>query len=156
MKKLQFLIPYFIISILFCSCNSNKKQLSTEELHRIAKRQNEMLSECFTTANIDQLAEMYTDSAKLSPNGLDFVFGRDNIKAFWANDFSTSQIIEMKTEVLTIDGNKDIIYETGKTDNKILYNDSVYHARIKYINVWKKQEDGSYKLDVDFWNRDMP
>jgi ketosteroid isomerase-like protein len=156
-KKIPGILTYFLVILFYMtiSCSSDNSALSKSELHQIAKHQNEMLSECFTTANIDKLAEMYTDSAKLSPNGLDFVFGRNKIKAFWENDFNTSQVIEMKTEVLTIDGNEQVIYETGKTKTKILYNDSIYTAHVKYINVWQKQIDGSYKLDVDFWNQDI-
>lgn len=151
------LLSFFVVIIMLVlnSCSTDQKPLTKKELHQLVKEQNEKLGECFTTSNIDKLAEMYTDSAKLSPNGNDFVFGRANIKDFWAQDFEISQVVSMKTEILTVDGNENLIYETGKTINKILYNDSVYTIAIKYINVWKKQEDGSYKLDVDFWNKDI-
>jgi ketosteroid isomerase-like protein len=151
----SLLFSVALILFILNSCNTGQKPLSKSELHKLVKEQNEKLGECFTTSNIEKLAEMYTDSAKLSPNGNDFVFGRNNIKEFWAQDFEISQVVSMKTEILTVDGNENLIYETGKTINKILYNDSVYTIAIKYINVWKKQEDGTYKLDVDFWNKDI-
>lgn len=155
-KIIKSFLVLIAVLLFFFSCNSNQKPLSKKQLHQLVKEQNEKLGKCFTTLNIDALAEMYTDSAKLSPNGNDFIFGRANIKAFWAHDFEISQVKEMKTEILTIDGNEDIIYETGKTNSKILYNDSIYDIHIKYINVWRRQTDGTYKLDIDFWNQDMP
>ena len=44
--------------------------------------------------------------------------------------------------------------KNGNTFSDILYKDSVYQVKVKYINVWRKQPQGDYKLDVDFWNAD--
>jgi len=51
-----------------------------------------------------------------------------------------------------VDGDINVIYETGKTTTKTLYKDSVYTSKVKFANVWKRQADGSYLLDVDIWN----
>lgn len=138
----------------FSSCKYSSQTLSKAKMKAIVEKQNEALGNCFTKGDADKLAEMYTDSAKLSPNGSRFIIGRDSIKTFWMEDFKSSKVLKMETLVLTIDGDENVIYETGKAFSDILYNDSVYHARVKYINVWSKQPDGNYKLDVDFWNKD--
>lgn len=147
-------IIYPAIVLINVACRQSGSDLTKLEMQNIVEQQNKLLEKYFIESNIDGLALLYADSAKLSPNGGNFVFGRDRIKLFWANDFKESKVLEMKTNVLTIDGNAEVIYETGKTDSKILYNDSIYLAHVKYINVWRKQSDGSYKLDIDFWNRD--
>ena len=126
----------------------------SDELISIVKKQNAKLESCFKEGNSEKLASLYTDSAKLSPNGGDFVIGRNSIKEFWADDFKSSKVLEMSTDVMTTNGNREIIYETGKTRSKILYQDSVYRVLVKYINVWVKQKDGNYQLDIDFWNND--
>ena len=126
----------------------------SDELISIVKKQNAKLESCFKEGNSEKLASLYTDSAKLSPNGGDFVIGRNSIKEFWADDFKSSKVLEMSTTVMTTNGNREIIYETGKTRSKILYQDSVYTVLVKYINVWVKQKDGNYQLDIDFWNND--
>jgi ketosteroid isomerase-like protein len=150
--KLLFLTALILICLL--SCKHSAESLSKAEMRAIVEKQNEILGNCFTTGDADQLAEIYSDSAKLSPNGSRFITGRDSIKSFWKEDFKTSKVLKMETLVLTINGDENYIYETGKAFSEILYNDSVYHARVKYINVWRKQSDGAYKLDVDFWNKD--
>lgn len=147
-----------LLSALFLtlfSCNQKTpKEISSDELRSIVKRQNAILESCFKEGNAEKLASLYTDSAKLSPNGGDFVVGITNIKKFWANDFKSSKLLEMTTDVLTTNGNKEIIYETGKTRTKVIYEDSTYTTTVKYINVWIMQKDGEYKLDIDFWNKD--
>jgi len=152
-RQLLFLllgIPVFIL----VSCNPKLKVSSKSELKTIVEKQNELLESCFKGGDANKLAEMYADSAKLSPNGGHFIFGRDSIRAFWTEDFKTSKVLKMVTNVLTVDGNENLIYETGVTVSDILYNDSLYHPRVKYINVWRKQADSTFKLDVDFWNKD--
>jgi ketosteroid isomerase-like protein len=157
MKKLLNLSILMVTIFLINSCQQSGRKLSKAEMRTIVEKQNDSLGACFKEGNAVKLAAMYTDSAKLSPNGGDFIFGRDSIRAFWAEDFKSSKLLEMKTTVLTIDGNEDVIYETGKAVSKFLINDSVpYLAKVKYINVWRKQSNGSYKLDIDFWNKDAP
>jgi ketosteroid isomerase-like protein len=154
LQKTLFLMALSIF--LVCSCKKSPMTFTKVKMKAIVEKQNEALGICFTTGDADKLAEMYTDSAKLSPNGSRFIIGRDSIKSFWKEDFKSSKVLKMETLVLTINGDENYIYETGKAFSEILYNDSVYHARVKYINVWRKQPNGDYKLDVDFWNKDMP
>jgi ketosteroid isomerase-like protein len=145
---------FVALIMIIGSCNNNEQKLTKEEMKKIVDARNALLGECFKSGDAERVAKMYCDSAKLSPNGSGFVHGRQNIKAFWAEDFKTSKTLEMNTNVLTIDGDKDIIYETGLASSKIKYNDSIYHVTVKYINVWRKQSDGAYLLDIDFWNKD--
>lgn len=142
-----------LLLIVFCSCNKSEQGISKAEMRRIVEGRNIALGECFKSGDAEKLALMYADSAKLSPNGSSFVHGRENIKAFWAEDFKTSKTLEMNTNVLTIDGNKEVIYETGLASSKIMYKDTLYNVTVKYINVWRKQADGNYLLDIDFWNK---
>lgn len=156
MLHYRFIFGLLLASLLIHSCtNGNVQQkISTEKLKEIVEKQNELLGNYFKSGDAEKVASLYTDSAKLSPDGNDFVLGRDSIKAFWKNDFKSSKLIEMKTEVLTTSGTEEVIYETGKTTTKSLYKDSVYTFTVKYVNVWLKQADGTYKLDIDFWNND--
>ena len=153
-RKINIALLLFLTLIFSCTNSKTDEKISKEKMQEIVKKQNELLGNYFKSGNAEKLASVYTDSAKLSPNGGDFVIGRDSIKAFWMEDFKTSKLLEMTTNVLTTTGTEDVIYETGKTTTKSLYKDSVYTFTVKYVNVWIKQIDGSYKLDIDFWNKD--
>lgn len=144
----------FTSIFFFGSCTQNVKTITKAEMKAIVENQNFILESYFKEGNANKLAELYTDSAKLSPNGSGFIISRNSIKTFWIEELKQSKVKKMETHVLTIDGNDNIIYETGVTTSEIIYKDSVYYPRVKYINVWKKQPDGKYKLDVDFWNKD--
>jgi len=152
-KKLTLTITIVAIVLAFFACQHAEKKLSKEDMRKIVESRNTMLGDCFKSGDANKVAAMYTDSAKLCPNGSNFVHGRDNIKAFWTEDFKTSKTLEMKTNIFTVDGDAEVIYETGKASSKFLYKDSIYNVTVKYINVWRKQADGSYLLDIDFWNK---
>ena len=151
MKTIIYVLSSLTI-LMACSSGNSELKLSKEVMKDIVDSRNAQLADCFKSGDAERLALMYSDSAKLSPNGSSFVYGRDSIKAFWAEDFKTSKVIEMNTDVKTIDGNIEVIYETGLASSKIIYKDSLYNVRVKYINVWRKQPNGNYLLDIDFWN----
>ena len=119
-RSLLFALATISIAILN-SCNLVEHKLSKAEMRNIVESRNEQLAECFKSGDVERLAQMYSDSAKLCPNGYHFVYGRDSIKAFWAEDFETSKTIEMNTNILTIDGNNEVIYETGLATSKIIF-----------------------------------
>jgi len=118
----------------------------------ILHTQNEALGSLFKAGDAEKLAMMYSDSAKLCPNGADIYIGRNAIHNFWKQAMTGSKLLEMNTQTLTVDGNRDVIYETGKTTSKILFKDSVLTFNVKFANVWRRQKDGTYLLDVDIWN----
>jgi len=153
MKTKIYFSLFFIAFFCSTACNNNN-ELTKEEMKKIVDSNNLLLKQYFQNQDIENLANLYSDSAKLSPNGGSFVRGRKNIKEFWSEDFKTSKVIDMQTNTLTVDGNSNIIYETGITTSKIMYNDSLYTPTVKFINVWVKQSDGNFLLDVDFWNKD--
>lgn len=144
-------IFYLSVVVMLISCDKNS--LSTAEMKNILHERNEKLGNYFKEGDVSKLIAIYTDSAKLCADGQKQVLiGKAAIQKFWTAASEGSKLLEMKTETLTVDGNKEIIYETGITSTKTLYNDSVYESTVKFVNVWKLQTNGEYKLDVDIWN----
>ena len=151
--KLYFLVLLGVFLLNSCSPKySYEAEQNTREMRNIVIHQNNLLEQFFKGGDAEKLAAMYTENATLSPDRGPFVRGRVNIKKFWANDFKNSKLVDMKTEVFTTAGTEEMIYETGKTTTKSLYKDSIYTFKVKYINVWRRQADGQYLLDIDFWN----
>jgi ketosteroid isomerase-like protein len=148
MKK-TIILSALVIAVAACQ----PKQLSEEDAKAIVKQQNEKLEEAFKSGDSEKLAAMYSADAKLCANDVNQIFkGRDAIKKFWASEMEGSKLVDMETETASVDASGDIIYETGIVTNKIEFQDSVYAFKAKYANIWKKQSDGTYLLDVDIWN----
>jgi len=142
----------FLLAILVSACQ--RQTLSKGEMMKIVNKGNDRLGYLFKNGDADSLALMYTSNAQLSLNGYDFATGRDAIHTLWKEDMSTSKIVEMTTQTITVEGTNEVIYETGKTFLKLTYMDSTITTSVKYCNIWRLQPDGSYKLAVDFSNSD--
>ena len=141
----------FCLLLMVWACQPSPP--SKAHLREIVDEQNKKLEALFKEGDVDKLVTMYCDSAKLCANEESEIYiGREAIKKFWTAAMEGSKLIEMETETLSVDGTEDLIYETGKVMNKVEYNDSIYTYHSKFVNVWKKQQDGSYKLDIDTWN----
>lgn len=138
------------ILLLIAACQT--AELSKQEMRDILHARNEELGSLFKAGDAEKLSLIYSDSAKLCPNGADLYIGRKAIRDFWSQAMAGSKLVEMNTETLTVDGNREVIYETGKTTSKILVKDSILTFNVKFANVWRKQKDGTYLLDVDIWN----
>ncbi|HEY9047922.1 MAG TPA: nuclear transport factor 2 family protein [Ohtaekwangia sp.] len=148
---MRFCSVRFLLLVVLCSCG--EKKLSVEEMRAILHERNETLGKLFKEGNADKLVTMYTDSAKLCPNGaFEIYIGKKAIRKFWGDAMEGSELLDMKTETLSVDGSEGIIYETGRTTTRTKYQDSVYVSEVKFANVWKRQSDGTYLLDVDIWN----
>jgi ketosteroid isomerase-like protein len=143
-----------ISGALLVACAKSEPPLTSEAMKEIVKKGNDQLGYFFIKGDADSLSLMYTEGAKLCPNGTDFVTGRPEIRDFWKEDMKSTKTHEMRTETLTINGNKEVLYETGRTFLRMTYLDSTFNLSVKYCNVWALQPDGTYKLDVDIANRD--
>lgn len=148
---MKFLVLTIAVAIGCFSCK--EERLSAGQMREILHERNEKLGAFFKEGDADKLASMYTDSAKLCPNGAYEIFvGKPAIRNFWSRSMKDSRLLDMKTETLTVDGSGDYIYETGRTKTRVKHQDSVYVTEVKFANVWKRQSDGTYLLDVDIWN----
>lgn len=66
MKLIQLnFILFSAILILTIACKQAGLSLSKSEMRNIVEQQNKLLEKCFTEGNIDGLALIYADSAKL-------------------------------------------------------------------------------------------
>lgn len=153
--KQRNVVQHGALALLFCvllfSCN-NVQNLSQSEMETIARDNNARLEKCYLAGDADTLAEMYDENAKLCPDGDDFRTGRKAIAAFWKENLATAKIKAMHTNTMSVSGNAETIYETGTSYSETLYKDSLYKSTVKYVNIWKRQPDKSWKLAVDFWN----
>lgn len=102
------------------------------------------------------IAALYAEDAKLLPPNSEMIQGREGIKAFWTGGLQMG----IKDAVLTtveVLGTSDLVCEIGKYDLTI---EPEGHDLIKdfgkYLVIWKKSMDGTWKLHVDIWNTSRP
>lgn len=142
--------------ILFISCTNTEVNYEAD-LELLRKSDNEYAS--FTASqDIEKWITLYDDQAKLYPAGNSPVAGLENIKEH-GNGFGSLQEFSVEFELLDIEISND--GTMGYTTNHLIlsYTNSD-GARVTTsgpdFHVWKRQEDGSWKILIDIWNSDQP
>ncbi len=124
--------------------NGNKKDIQT-----ILKNTADF-SKHVMSSNYEMIAASYTEDAKIFPNNMKILEGKDIIK-YWTlpKGLSTSHHKITQNEITIIkDTAYDYGYYEGKTQN-IKGEERTWGG--KYVIVWKKI-NGDWKIYLDIWN----
>ena len=95
---------------------------------------------------------MYTPDAIAFPPDSEMIRGNEAIGEFWK---ATRDSGVQSAALTTIDVGRsgDVAYEVGKVSLTIQSaGKEPTTAMAKYVVVWKRQVDGSWKLHRDIWN----
>jgi uncharacterized protein (TIGR02246 family) len=114
---------------------------------------NAKFSEAFARGDTKALAAMYTSDAIALPPDTEMVRGNEAIGEFW-NASRKGGVRDAKLTTVEVSRSGDFAYEVGTVSLTIQpEGKESTTARAKYVVVWKRQADGSWKLHRDIWNR---
>jgi len=101
----------------------------------------------------EYVAVYYAPDATVLPPNAEAVRGRAAISAFLA---AFPPITTFTAEIVTVEGNGDLAYVHGRYHLDMTTPDGPQADDGKYIEVWKRQADGSWKIAYDIFNSDLP
>ena len=99
---------------------------------------------------VDGWVSFFADDGAQMPNARDLVVGHDAIRAFMAPFFAKTKL-EWAPERGAASGNVGWTMGRAKV---IRRDDGKEIARSKYLTVWTKTSDGSWKVKLDIGNED--
>ena len=142
----------FGIVILF-SCkfdHSDNIKISKEEMLRIVTERDNQFSIGVQRGDSALITNIYSDSARYVTPNKPILSGKVEIGKEWAGFLRMKEKpIDLILNIKDIRGSREIIYETGQ--GYTLLADST-KWQFNYVNVWRLQKDGSYKLEIDTYN----
>jgi uncharacterized protein (TIGR02246 family) len=166
----SFLVPLVALSAIFIttSCGSasdkdaqaqhERDAQQTRAADEAAIRANSIAwSQAATAKDLDKVISFYADDAVELPNQGPAAKGKENIRKTWGPLISPpGPGLSWKTSTVEVAHSGELAYETGNynfvtIDKKGKTND----LKGKYVVVWKKQSDGSWKVVVDTDNTDQ-
>ena len=153
MKRSKTLAVLAVLSVSLAACAGGAASLSDADIAAIE----EVSASFAAAANADDwggVAALYTEDAVLMPPNGPAVQGRADIEAFVAAFPPMSGLT--LNEVL-IDGRGDLAFVRG-TYSMMMEMEGMpaVPETGKYIEIRRKQEDGSWLLAVDIFNSDTP
>ena len=109
----------------------------------------------FKRTDATAIAELYTTDAKLLPPNMEMMRGKEAARAFWQGAIDMG-CKEASLEIMEIEKLGEMVLEIGKYTLVIQPAEGeTITDKGKYVVLWK-QEDGTWKLDVDIWNSSLP
>ena len=113
---------------------------------------NAKFSEAFARGDTKALAALYTSDAIAFPPDSEMIRGNDAIGVFWKGT-RESGVLGAALTTIEVSRSGDVAYEVGKASLTIQpAGKEPTTAMAKYVVVWKRQADGSWKLHRDIWN----
>lgn len=97
----------------------------------------------------------YTEDAIVMPPDTPAVQGWDAIKSYILTE---GTVLDFKIQMLEIEGEGDLAYVRGTYAMTVMLPGASGPTKGtgKYIEIWRKQPDGSWKVIRDIFNSDMP
>jgi uncharacterized protein (TIGR02246 family) len=114
-------------------------------------------SQASTAKDLEKAVSFYADDALQLPEKAPAAKGKENIRKNWAPLLAApGPGLSFQTTAVEVARSGELAYETGTydyltTDKKGKTNDE----KGKYVVIWKKQSDGSWKAAVDIDNPDQ-
>lgn len=162
MKKLSMIIPLVILLCFTFGCQQGEevaeevgvKALSDEDVAAI-KASTEAYMQAARSEDSAARAALYTEDAVLMPPNQPMVQGRAAIQE-WSEALPTE--MEFNLTVEEIDGRGDLAFVRGTYSLAVVPEGAPEPIKDtgKFIEIRRKQEDGSWLIAVDIFNSDLP
>ena len=113
---------------------------------------NREIGKAFSSGDIAALAAFYTEDAVVLPPNSQMIRGRKAIEEFWKGAVGMG-VRSIQLSTIDVQSSGDLAYEIGNATMQIQpQGGSASRETVKYVVVWKRQPDNSWKLAVDIWN----
>jgi uncharacterized protein (TIGR02246 family) len=151
----------FIFVFVFCfvllSCvPPATEEMDVEKVRMAIEEANAKFGDVVRQGDAAALADLYTDDATLLPPDSEMIKGKEGIEAFWSGGIQMG-IKGLALTTVDVYGSGDLAYEIGKFILTIQpEGQEPIEQKGKYVVVWKKTTDGSWKLHVDIFNYTLP
>ena len=144
-------LPLFLIS-----CTQQQAEFDSASARKAIEDANAKMSSYAAKGESVEFANLYTDDAIVLPPNSTMVQGHDAIESYWASTLRLGKV-NVKLNIKDVYGSGDIGVETGNYDLTIQPEGVppiLDHG--KYMVIWQKQGDNSWKLKRDMWSSDPP
>jgi uncharacterized protein (TIGR02246 family) len=143
-----------LTALVFVGCQAQAPAGLSDTDRNTLRQKGDEFAKAANTKDFASAAGNYADDAGLMPPNGQVVTGRDAIQK-WMTAFPPMS--DFRVEVVDVDGRGDLAYVRGNYSLTIQAPGAPPtpdHG--KYLEIWRKQSDGSWKIKWDIFNSDVP
>ena len=108
--------------------------------------------------DVDKTVSFYSDDAIVMPPNASAATTKESIRSAWKEMLTTpGAAINWRTTTVEVAKAGDLAYVSGTYEAAMTdANGKPVKDRGKYVEIFKKQADGTWKVIADIWNSDLP
>jgi len=157
-RRLQHALSILVVAVAFMGLAPTAPVLAAgidAKAKALAKLDNDW-SKAAATRDAERVASYYAEDAIAYPPNEPMTIGRAAAKKVWAAYFADPSFrISWKTLHAGVSKSGDLGYTTGTYEDSYKGPDGkLVTEKGKYVCIWRKQKDGSWKAIHDTWNSD--
>lgn len=145
--------PLLISVMLICgACDRDATQDAAEDISKI-KALSASRAKAFNDGDANVIAMAFTHDGLLMAPGTKSTTGRDAVRAYYQGIFDQYKtFLESGYDDVKVSG--DLAYGVGFAEVKLVPQNGgdTLFSTSKYVNILKRQEDGSWLTTHDIWN----
>ena len=148
--KINVLIALIVFSLL-CTVSA----ADTKAIEQVLRDLDDQWSAAAGVKDFEKIVSFYSNDAVVMPPNAPRATTKEAIRTIW-KDLLTDASISWKTKEVEVAQSGDLAYSSGTYE--VTLNDPTgtpVKDRGKYLEVWKKQADGTWKCVMDMWNSDL-
>ena len=155
MKHLIAVIFLLGFSLFQLSC-SEPETFDATQVRKSIEEACAKYSEAIREGNLAGVVDAYTVDATLVPPDGEILKGKPAIEELYKKFFQMG-MKDIAFTTIEVGGSGDTAYEIGKTKVRIQpEGQAAMIDSTKYLVIWKRQTDGTWKVHVDIWNFSAP
>jgi ketosteroid isomerase-like protein len=143
------------VGLAISGCDSNGSR-SVDAVAEI-KAADASLSNAVAKRDLERIVSFYADEAVQMPTAEQIGTGKEAIRAEWKHVLGIPGF-ESKSALKQVDASRsgDMGYTRGTYTSRMVGRDgSVVTEPGKWVSIWKKQDDGNWRIVVDTFNTDI-
>jgi uncharacterized protein (TIGR02246 family) len=129
--------------------------LDRAQLKETIEAVNAQFMEAVSAGDAAAVTAFYTEDATLLPPGAAMVQGLPAVRESWVASFAEGGFT-LNLSTVSVDGAGEFAYEIGTWSMPAAEGEGGAVEQGKYLVVWKRGADGSWKLHADIWNTSAP
>ena len=146
------------VAIVLASACARQDRSGREELERSLRTADSALTAAIAARDTGRTASFYEDDAELLPVAEPAVTGREAIRRKWAEFFGIPGFSnQSRLTQLDVSTDGTLAYTRGTYETAMTGTDGQPTVeRGKWVTVWRRQSDGSWRIVQDISNTDTP
>ena len=142
-------------ALSLAACGAHTGAASEQEA---VKSADAALQAAVAAKDLDKIMVHYAEDAVLMPTAAPVVTGKPAITAEWKHILAIPQLENTSTLArVEVSASNDMAYTMGSYRSRMMgETDVLVDEPGKWLSIWKRQPDGSWKIAVETYNTDVP